>query len=235
MDHSNRSCVESHSEVESLGRLSIASADPLPVPYHGSTSAVFMEICDSPVDVTRPEAHKSRQRYSSAEDSTPSPPSEDEPTTDGMPRLDIPRRRSSLKRNNSELRLSMAYSTKTVSWAMDRDWAQQMTKYHTAAAQVEHADEEWGIVCQKYQEELAGLKALRRSVTQTLSKLRIETEKLQREDEVIRDQEEKLLQGYEQLEQKHGQYRAKVKTVMQETDQILTLCGTKRDGELQGS
>jgi hypothetical protein len=53
------------------------------------------------------------------------------------------------------------------------------------------------------------LKALRRSVTQTLSKLRIETEKLQREDEVIRDQEEKLLQGYEQLEQKHGQYRAK--------------------------
>jgi hypothetical protein len=141
MDYSNRSCVESHSELESLGRLSIASADPLPVPYHGSTSAVFMEICDSPVDVTRPEAHKSRQRYSSAEDSTPSPPSEDEPTTDGMPRLDIPRRRSSLKRNNSELRLSMAYSTKTVSWAMDRDWAQQMTKYHTAAAQVEHAGE----------------------------------------------------------------------------------------------
>ena len=70
-------------------------------------------------------------------------------------------------------------------------------------------DEEWGVVCQKYQEELAGLKALRRSVTQTLSKLRMETEKLQREDEVIRDHEEKLLQGYEQLEQKHGQYRAK--------------------------
>jgi len=70
-------------------------------------------------------------------------------------------------------------------------------------------DEEWGIVCQKYQEELAGLKALRRNVTQTLSKLRLETEKLQCEDEVIRDQEEKLRQGYDQLEQKHGQYRAK--------------------------
>ena len=134
MDHSNRSCVESHSEVESLGRLSIASQDPLPVPYQGSTSAVFMEICDSPVAATRPEAHKPRQRDSSPEDSSPSPPSEDEPTTDGMPR-----RRSSLKRNNSELRMSMAYSTKTVSWAMDRDWAQQMNKYHTAAAQAEHA------------------------------------------------------------------------------------------------
>lgn len=141
MDHGNLSWVESHSEVESLGRLSIASPDPLPVPYHGSTSTAFMEMCDSPVDVIRPEARISRQRDSSAEDSTPSPPSEDEPTTDGMPRLDTPRRRSSLKRNNSELRMSMAYSAKTVSWAMDRDWAHQMTKYHAATAQVEHAGE----------------------------------------------------------------------------------------------
>ena len=71
------------------------------------------------------------------------------------------------------------------------------------------ADQEWGVICQNYQDELAGLRVLRRNVTQTLSKLRIETEKLQREDEVIRDQEEKLRQGYEQLEQKHGQYRTK--------------------------
>ena len=143
IDHSNRSCAESHSEVESLDRLSIASQDPLPVPYHGSTSAAFMEMCDSPVDATRPEANRPRQRDLSAEDSTPSPPSEEEPTMDGMPRLDMPRRRSSLKRNStsSELRMSMAYSTKTVSWAMDRDWAHQMTKYNTAAVQVEHAGE----------------------------------------------------------------------------------------------
>lgn len=138
---SNRSCVESHSEVESLGRLSIASQDPLPIPYHGSTSTAFMEICDSPIDATCPEISKSLQRDLSAEDSTPSPPSEDELTTDGMSRLDIPRRRSSLKRNNSDLRMSMGYSTKTVSWAMDRDWAHQMTKYHAAAAEVEHAGE----------------------------------------------------------------------------------------------
>lgn len=74
-----------------------------------------------------------------------------------------------------------------------------------------HVDEEWGVICQRYEEELAGLKVLRRNVTETLSKLRMETEKLQREDEVIRDQEENLRQGYEQLEQKHGQYRAKGK------------------------
>ena len=140
-DHSNRSWVESHSELESLGRLSVASPDPLPVPYHGSTSAAFMEICDSPIDATPPETSKPLQRDLFVEDSVPSPPSEDEPTTDGLSRPDIPRRRSSLKRNNSELRLSMAYSTKTVSWAMDRDWAHQMTKYHAAAVQVEHAGE----------------------------------------------------------------------------------------------
>ncbi|KAF9237323.1 hypothetical protein BU15DRAFT_76042 [Melanogaster broomeanus] len=216
-DRSNHSVAESHHEVESLSGLSIISPDPLPVPYQGSTSAAFEEICDSPVGF--------RGRDSSPEDSTPSPPSEDEPTADGMPH-----RRSSLKRSNSDLRLSLAYSTKSVSWAMDRDWTHQIKKYHTAAAQVEHADAEWSAMCKDYKEELVGLKALRRNVTQTLSKLRLETEKLQREDEVIRDQEEKLRLGYEQLEQKHGQYRSHVKAVLQETEQVLTLCGTKRDG-----
>lgn len=70
-------------------------------------------------------------------------------------------------------------------------------------------DREWGIICDKYKEDLAGLKALRRNVTETLSKLRLETERLQREDEVIRDQEDKLRTGLDHLEQKHGHYRAK--------------------------
>ncbi|KAF9229241.1 hypothetical protein BS17DRAFT_762905 [Gyrodon lividus] len=234
-NQSNRSIVESHHEVESLGCLSVASSDPLPVPYHGSTSAAFMEICDSPVGTTQDASRDKLQWRDSGEGNTPFSLSDDEPTADGIPRPDLPRRRSSLKRNNSDLQISMAYSTKTVSWAMDRDWAHQMTKYHAAAAQVEHAGEEWGMICEKYKEELAGLKVLRRNVTQTLSKLRLETEKLEREDEVIRDQEAKLRQGYEQLEQKHGQYQAKVKAVLQETEQVLTLCGTKRDGELHGS
>jgi hypothetical protein len=53
------------------------------------------------------------------------------------------------------------------------------------------------------------MKVLRRNVSETLARLRLEAEKLQREDEVIRDQEDKLRAGYEQLEQKHGQYREK--------------------------
>jgi len=75
----------------------------------------------------------------------------------------------------------------------------------------ESTDHEWGVVCDKYKEELAGLRALRRNVTETLSKLKLETEKLQREDEVIRDQEDKLRAGFEQLEQKHDQYKEKGK------------------------
>lgn len=69
-------------------------------------------------------------------------------------------------------------------------------------------DREWGAVCDMYKEELAGLKALRRNVTETLSKLTLEAEKLRREDEVIRDQEDKLRTGFDQLERKHEQYKA---------------------------
>lgn len=74
----------------------------------------------------------------------------------------------------------------------------------------------------KCKEELAGLKALRRNVTDTLSKLKLETQRLQREDEVIRDQEEKLRMGFEQVEQKHVQYQAKGSTVVLKNCQTLT-------------
>ncbi|KAH7883546.1 hypothetical protein F5I97DRAFT_1929816 [Phlebopus sp. FC_14] len=231
-DQSNHSIVRAHHEVESLAHLSISSPDPIPVPYHGSTSATFAEICDSPVDITRDGTNVRRAPGASEDESSPSP--DDEPSTDDMAPGTL-RKRSSLKRNNSDLRMSMAHSTKTVSWAMDRDWAQQMSKYHAATELVEHADQDWGLMCEKYKEELAGLKALRRNVTQTLSKLRQEAEKLQREDEVIRDQEEKLRMGYEQLEQKHGQYRSKINAVLHETEQVLLLCGTKRDDGLHRS
>ncbi|OJA16257.1 hypothetical protein AZE42_00160 [Rhizopogon vesiculosus] len=225
-DHSNRSALEH--EV-SMSKLSIISPEPLPHPYHGSMSAVFLGIVESPVDA--PDALNAEPYYGhgAEDDGIRTPSSEDEPTGDFPPRPNMLRRRSSLKRNNTDLRMSMAYSAKTVSWAMDRDWADQISKYHTAAGAIEHADREWDAICATYHEELAGMKALRRNVTETLTRLRVEAEKLQREDEVIRDQEHKLRAGYEQLEQKHGQYREKVNVVLQEAEQVLTLCSTKRD------
>ncbi|KAL4069647.1 hypothetical protein V8B97DRAFT_1968477 [Scleroderma yunnanense] len=247
-NHSSHSNVENHHEVESTGRLSIISPDPLPIPYNGSLSAAFKDMVTSPVDIDYQSADLN-QRKSPPSEGSHSPPSEEEPAG-GMPRAENPRRRSSLKRNNSELRMSMAYSAKTVSWAMDRDWSLQMTKYHEATEQVDFADREWGVVRDSYREELAGLRVLRRNVTETLSKLKLEAEKLQREDEVIRDQEDKLRMGFEHLEQKHDQYKAKGKSqqyhkdgliinvallvvaaVLHETEQVLALCGTKRDDQ----
>lgn len=223
-----RSASESRHDVESTGRLSIVSPDPVPIPYNGSLSAAFKDTVTSPVDVND---SRDQGRHSPLNGSQ-SPPSEEEPAdADGMPRPDALRRRSSLKRSNSELRMSMAYSSKTVSWAMDRDWSHQISQYHAAAEQVGYVDQEWGVIRDKCKDELAGLKVLRRSVTETLSKLKLETERLQREDEVIRDQEEKLRAGFEQLEQKHVQYQAQVKAVLHETEQVLALCGSKRSGE----
>ncbi|KAI6047668.1 hypothetical protein EDC04DRAFT_10981 [Pisolithus marmoratus] len=222
---SNRSASEIHHELESTGRLSIVSPDPVPIPYNGSLSAAFKDTVTSPVDMN--DLYDQGRR--SPLNGSYSPPSEEE-TADGVSRPEALRRRSSLKRSNSDLRMSMAYSTKSVSWAMDRDWSQQMAQYHAAAEQVEFADEEWGVIRDKCKEELTSLKALRRNVTETLFKLKLETERLQREDEVIRDQEEKFRKGFEQLEQKHVQYQAKVKNVLHETEQVLALCDSKRSG-----
>lgn len=217
-----------HSTV-SVSKLSILSPDPLPHPYNGSTSAAFLNMVESPVEVLQVQDAEPCYIRITEDEGVGTPPSEDEPTSDSPSQPNTLRRRSSLKRSNNDLRVSMAFSAKTVSWAMDRDWADQVSKYNAAAGEIEHADREWDAICATYHEELAGMKALRRNVTQTLARLRLEAEKLQREDEVIHDQEDKLREGYKQLEQKHGQYREKVKAVLEETEQVLTLCGTKRD------
>jgi len=133
---SNHSTVENHHEVESTGRLSIISPDPLPIPCNGSLSAAFKDMVTSPVDIDYQGVDADHGKKSPSEGSR-SPPSEEE-SADGS-RAENPRRRSSLKRSNSELRMSMAYSTKTVSWAMDRDWSQQLSKYHDATQQVDFA------------------------------------------------------------------------------------------------
>ena len=126
---SSHSTVENHHEVESTGRLSIISPDPLPIPCNGSLSTAFKDMVTSPVDI---DYQGDADQGKSSPEGSRSPPSEEE--GDGLPR-----RRSSLKRSNSELRMSMAYSTKTVSWAMDRDWTNQMSKYHDAAQQIDFA------------------------------------------------------------------------------------------------
>jgi hypothetical protein len=55
------------------------------------------------------------------------------------------------------------------------------------------------------------MRSLRQNLSRTLVNLRMETEKLQREDEVLKDREFKLRESYKQLEQTQQKYRAKGK------------------------
>ncbi|KAG1833746.1 hypothetical protein EV424DRAFT_1532597 [Suillus variegatus] len=174
------------SAAMSASKLSIISPEPLPHPYHGSTSAVFLNMVESPVAAPQVQSIESGYVHLAEDEGVSTPPSEDEPTSDSPPQPNTLRRRSSLKRSNNDLRL-------------------MALEVHQSIRETENG------------------------MPFTLTRLRLEAEKLQREDEVIRDQEDKLRAGYKQLEQKHGQYREKVKAVLEETEQVLTLCGTKRD------
>lgn len=70
-------------------------------------------------------------------------------------------------------------------------------------------DRDWENARATYEEELAGMKSLRTNLSRTLAKLRAETEKLEREDEVMKEQEGKLRESFKQLEETQTQYRSK--------------------------
>jgi hypothetical protein len=122
-------------------------------------------------------------------------------------------------------------ATKNVAWAMDQDWQERVQKYEAAAKEAEIAgellrflrnyeitdivrsDRDWEAARVSYEGELADMRSLRQSLSRILVNLRVETEKLQREDEAMRDQEFKFRQSYKQLEQTQQRYRAKGKKI----------------------
>ena len=73
------------------------------------------------------------------------------------------------------------------------------------------SDRDWEAARVSYERELADMRSLRQNISRTLINLRVETEKLQQEDEVMRDHEFKFRQSYKQLEQTQQIYRAKGK------------------------
>lgn len=145
-ESSNLSILENHQESGLYGR-AVASPVPLPVPYNGSMSSVFQDMVTSPVYADYPDTGSEQEQRLLTEGSR-SPPSEEESVGDSLAPPGTLRRRSSLKRSNSDLRLNMAYSTKTVSWAMDRDWTQKMAKYQAAVEDVGFIGELSSIVSQ---------------------------------------------------------------------------------------
>ncbi|KAI0052851.1 hypothetical protein FA95DRAFT_1674875 [Auriscalpium vulgare] len=143
----------------------------------------------------------------------PSPPSE---AAEGVaPRHTLTRRRSSLRQTAGR-------SGKVVSWAMDRDWT-DMTKFDHIVYAAEAAGEELDHARHKFQEEISGIKDLRTNISVALERLRIETEKLQIEETVLRQKEETMTASFDRLKEKERNYKHKVHAVLEETKRAVSM------------
>lgn len=246
-----RENAEGHMEMPAPA-LQATSPEPLPHPLHGSSSMLFQAVVEPPApEFPLPETHEPPapkfplpETYEPPAPEFPVPELYESPTSSSgdlpslefdagrTPRPGLTRRRSSLKRSNEALRFS-SYSAKSVSWAMDRDWTEQVTKYEAAQAELKEADRDWDEICASYREELGLLRSLRRNVGSSIQRLQGEVERLHQEEGLVRAQEEKLHMSFEQLQLRHQQYRTRVKSVMEETQQVINYCNTKRDELLQ--
>ncbi|KAI0068236.1 hypothetical protein BV25DRAFT_1941669 [Artomyces pyxidatus] len=153
----------------------------------------------------------------------PSPPSEDAGA--GPSRPTLPRRRSSLKQ-------ASARAQKVVSWAMDRDWTDHMTKFDHIVYAAEIAGEELEQARKRVHDEISGVKDLRTNIAAALERLRIETERLQLEENVLRDQEHNMTASLERLKEKEYQHKHKVHAVLEETKRVVIAADHKREAEL---
>ena len=199
-----RSAVFSTEEAPLVDSPRVLSPDPLPHPYRPRHS--------EPI-VTGGEYDSSNTDNG-------------DPTEGSLTRPPLLHRRSSLKQSIGSLRASMD-ATKSVAWAMDQDWQEQIKKYEEAAVDAEAAgeliyrvftyldtnsrtiDRDWKTTRATYEEEMAGMRVMRQNISSTLARLRSETERLEKENEVMKEQEYKLNENYRQLEQSQLQYRAK--------------------------
>ena len=140
-----------HTRAERAARPNVRSPDPLPIPYRprGAPSTPST-ISSDPSEGESPAPRMFELPVSSSPvpmytpspgDSASSTPPKASPPLGGLPTIHerpedqdqehrpIVRRRSSLKKRDSMSRLSIASQTKSVAWAMDRDWTEQMSKY----------------------------------------------------------------------------------------------------------
>ena len=129
--------------VEHAARVQARSPDPLPIPYRMRPPIVSPEpeqVPSEPSDGASPSAQLLDLPVSSSPVLSPrgstTPPKVSSPPS-GLPTIHeeesehrpIVRRRSSLKKRDSMSRLSVASQSKSVAWAMDRDWIDQMSTY----------------------------------------------------------------------------------------------------------
>ena len=151
-------------------RASIKSPEPLPIPYRPRAEPIEPPVVEPTPEPASPPVVEARSETPeiprvSSPDSTlieggqnegEGLPSQAEPPTTGQPLETIQersegsevshgrplvRRRSSLKKRDSMSKLSAASNSKSVTWAMDRDWTDQMSKFVKSTNEAEVAGE----------------------------------------------------------------------------------------------
>ena len=143
------------------------------------------------------------------------------------PHRPIVRRRSSLRQNGG--RSSANGTPKMVSWAMDRDWADYLTKFDHVVYAAEFAGWSHSRICcwvltsgtgdeleearKKFQEEISSVRNLRLTVTSALERLRLESDTLQREETALRAHEERVIATFERLKEKEANYKERGKKI----------------------
>ncbi|KAI0082309.1 hypothetical protein K474DRAFT_1655693, partial [Panus rudis PR-1116 ss-1] len=147
----------------------------------------------------------------------------------GSSRPNLPRRRSSLKKCGSTSRLSIVSQTKSVTWAMDKDWEDQMSRYARAAAEAEAAAQDLDEVRVMYHDHVADMKAICRDIAEAVDHLPLEGEMLHRKQFAVHRQEERLLETADLVERKEMLYRDKILAVLEETKRVVQFCDKKRD------
>ncbi|OSD03134.1 hypothetical protein PYCCODRAFT_1434553 [Trametes coccinea BRFM310] len=241
-----------HLRVEHNARPNVRSPDPLPIPYrargetptpstvstHSSEKeSPVRQVLDLPVSAS-PVPMSSSPSPGQSSSSTPpklsSPPNglptiHERPEDQESEHRPIVRRRSSLKKRDSMSRLSIASQTKSVAWAMDRDWSEQMSKYVKTANEAEALSDELEKLRLTYQCEIQTMRDLCMKVEESQERVRIETERLHRDQQAVRAQESKLLANTEQIEQKQQEFLSKVLAALEESRRVVALCDKKRD------
>lgn len=148
----------------------------------------------------------------------------------GPSRPTLTRRRSSLKQTNG--RMGPNGSQKVVSWAMDQAWSDQMTAFAHVIGAAEAAEGELDVSRKRFQDEIAGVKDLRRNILNALERLKLETDRLQLEERVLREHEEKLTTSFERMQEKEHKYKDKVHAALEESKRVVCAAGNKREAEV---
>ncbi|KAH9858130.1 hypothetical protein C2E23DRAFT_718857 [Lenzites betulinus] len=233
--------------AEHGARPHVRSPDPLPIPYRPRGAASPPESAPSePSERESPAPQVLDLPVASSPSPMASPPLSGTPPKiftppDGLPTIHerpedqhldqrpIVRRRSSLKKRDSMSRLSVASQTKSVAWAMDRDWTEQMSKYVKTTNEAEVLSEELEKLRIAYHCEVETMRDLCMKVEDTQERVRIETENLRRDQAAVRVQENKILANTEEIERKQHEFLAKVLSALEESRRVVQLCDKKRD------